>query len=79
MRYGCNNRLRHAVFNWTRVSVQRDERSKSHYKRLRARGASHGRAVRGVADRLLKVLVKMLETRTLYDPNRRALSEARCA
>jgi hypothetical protein len=36
---------------------------------LRAKGHSHGRALRGVADRLLAVLIAMLRSGTLYDPN----------
>jgi transposase len=72
MRRSCNGRLRHAVFNWARVSVQRDDHSKAHYERLRSHGHSHGRALRGVADRLLRVLVAMLETGSLYDPELRS-------
>ena len=72
MRRSCNGRLRHAVFNWARVSVQRDPHSKVHYQRLKDHGHSHGRALRGVADRLLRVLVAMLETHSLYDPELRS-------
>jgi len=35
-------------------------------------GHSHGRALRGMADRWLKTLTSMLTTRTLYDAQRRA-------
>ena len=51
--------------------VRHDPRSRAHYDRLRARGHSHGRALRGVVDRLLRVLIAMLTTQTLYDSNRR--------
>jgi transposase len=71
MRYACHQRLRQAVYHWARVSVQRDERSQWHYRALRARGHNHARALRGVADRLLDVLIAMLKTGTLYDPMRR--------
>jgi hypothetical protein len=37
---------------------------------LRQLGHSHGRALRGVADRLLAVLVAMLRDQTLYDTTR---------
>jgi transposase len=53
MRYGCNLRLRNAVYHWSRVSMQHDPRSREHYHRLRGKGHSHGRALRGLADRLL--------------------------
>lgn len=68
MRYACNRRLRNAVYHWSRVSVQRDPHSRSRYVALRQRGHSHGRALRGVADRLLAILVSMLGHGTLYDP-----------
>lgn len=71
MRRACNARLREAVYHLGRVAAQNDERSKAHYRALRARGKDHGRAVRGVADRLLKVLITMLKSGTLYDPSRR--------
>lgn len=42
MRYGCNLRLRNALYHWSRVSMQHDPRSREHYHQLRARGHSHG-------------------------------------
>jgi transposase len=63
-------RLQDAVYHWSRVSVQLDPRFRDHYTRLRAAGHRHGRALRGVADRQLAILVAMLENRTLYDPSR---------
>ena len=71
MRYRCNSRLRNALYHWARTSVQHDSRSKQQYARLRAAGRSHGRALRGVADRLLTVLIAMLKTGQPYDPKRR--------
>lgn len=70
MRYSCNPRLRAAVFYWASNAIQHDLRCRSHYERLRQR---HGpaRALRGVADRLLGVLVASLTSGTLYDPRRR--------
>lgn len=72
MRQSCNPRLRNAIYHWSRVSTQCDQRSKEHYAELRAKGHSHGRALRGVADRLLAVLIAMLDSGTTYDPSRRA-------
>lgn len=73
MRYACNCRLRNAFYHWARCSMQRDPRSKQHYAQLRQRGHSHGRALRGVADRLLAVLMAVLRSRTPYDPKLRGL------
>jgi transposase len=67
MRRACNARVREAVYHWARVSVQNDEPGKAHYDRLRAAGHSHARALRGVADRMLKVLCAMLRDGTLYN------------
>ena len=68
MRQACSNRLRTAVYHWARVATQHDARSRSRYAALRARGHSHGRALRTVADRLLGIACVMLENRTPYDP-----------
>jgi transposase len=70
IRWACNGRLRTALYHWARVSVQVDARCRAHYDRLRQRGHSHARALRGVIDRTLAVLMAMLASRTLYDPKR---------
>jgi transposase len=67
MRYACNGRLRHAFYHCARVAVIRDLPSKSYYTALRRRGHTHGRALRAVADRLLRILIAMLMTHTLFD------------
>ena len=72
MRRGINQRLRNALYHWARVSVVFDPQSKKRYAAMRACGHSHGRALRGMADRWLKTLTSMLTTRTLYDAQRRA-------
>jgi transposase len=80
MRRGCNERMRNALYHWSRVSIACDPASKEAYSKMRARGHSHGRALRGMADRWLAVLVSMLIHRTLYDPQRRdpKLSDPPC-
>ena len=70
MRQGCNERLRNALYHWARVSAVCDPKSKKAYASMRARGHSHGRALRGMADRWLQVLVSMLRTRTLFEAHR---------
>jgi len=71
IRSACNRRLRQAVYHWARVSAQVDPLSRAHYTALRHRGHSHPRALRGVTDRLLSILIAMLRTGTLYDATRR--------
>jgi transposase len=72
MRYGCNQRLRNALYHWSRKSILWDPKSKKTYAELRARGKSHGSALRSMADRWLKVLVSMLRHNTTYDVQLRA-------
>ena len=76
MRYACHHRLRDAAYHWGRVSLQHDDASAAYYRRLRARGHTHGRALRSVVDRLLRILVVMLRHRTLFDPMRSVASIA---
>jgi transposase len=70
MRRACNPRVREAVYHWSRVSVQTDQRSRAYYRELRGRGHSHGRALRSVGDRWLRILASMLMHGSLYDPSR---------
>jgi transposase len=70
MRRACNRRLRTAVFHWARNAVRVDAPSRAHYQRLRQRHG-YARALRGVADRLLSLLITLLTNRTLYDASRR--------
>lgn len=72
MRQACNNRLRNACYHWANVSMQREPRAKAAYATLRARGHSHGRALRSIADQNLRMLMAMLRARTPFDPARRA-------
>lgn len=76
MRRGCNERMRNALYHWSRVSVACDQVSKEAYSAMRGKGHSHGRALRGLADRWLEVLVSMLKNNTLYDPQRRVAHAA---
>ena len=69
LRHAAQVRLRQAVFHWARVAVQNDPKSRGRYEALRARGHSYGRALRGVADRLLGVACVLLQRRTLFNPD----------
>jgi transposase len=70
-RHACNHRLREATYHWGRVATQVDPRAREHYAQLRTAGKSHGRAIRGVVDRLLGVLCAVLKSGERYDANRR--------
>lgn len=73
MRYACKPRLRNALYYWALCSLPLDSAARAYYDGLRARGHSHARALRSVADRWVRILVAMLRTGTLYDP-----SQPRC-
>jgi transposase len=71
MRRGCNPRLREALHHSVSCHIRWDPHSREQYERLRAAGHDHARAVRGVADRFLYLIVTLLKNGTLYDPQRR--------
>src|SRR5262249_36629725 len=68
-RYAAHVRLRDTVYHWARVATQRDPKCRTQYTALRKRGHSHGRALRGVADRLLALACVLLQRQTLFDPS----------
>ena len=76
MRYACNHRLRTACYHWARTAIQHDATARRHYTILRQAGHTHSRTLRGVADRLLAVLIGMLRSGTLYDHQRRRRAPA---
>lgn len=71
MRQACSARIRQAVFHWSGRSIMFDLRSRQQYDRLRAAGHSHARALRGVGDRLLAMLIAVLKSAIPYDAGRR--------
>ena len=71
MRQACSPRLRNAVYYWATSSLCCDSRSRRQYDALRAAGHHHPRALRGLADRLLGVLIALLKTQKTFDRARR--------
>jgi len=70
-RTSANSRLQVAVHYWAENAARCDSHWKSRYARARAAGQTHGRALRGIGDRLFAVMIAMLKTNSLYDPQRR--------
>jgi hypothetical protein len=68
-RYAAHVRLRNTVYHWARDASQRDAKCRARYAALRQRGHSHGRALRGVADRLLALPCVLLQRQTPFDSN----------
>ena len=67
-RQACHPRLSNAMYHWARVAMQTDSISRAKYAALRARGHSHGRALRSLGDRLLNVACAMLKSGTTFNP-----------
>ena len=76
MRHACSARIRQAMHHWANRSIMCDPRIRQQYDRSRANGQHHARAVRGLADRLLAVLISMLKQRQKYDPLHRLPTSA---
>jgi len=75
MRRARSQPLNYALHHWAHMAVLRDPSFTLHYQRLRQKGHSHARALRGVMDRILTIAVAMLRDRTSYDPSRRAFEK----
>lgn len=67
MRRACSEHLRDAVYHLGRTASVFSPIYKPRYAAMRARGHSHGRACRQIADQILHVAFAMLRDRTLYD------------
>ena len=74
MRRACSARLRQALYHWATRSIICDETSRKQYDCLRTAGHQHARALRGLADRLVRMLIAMLKHKTPFDPQRREKS-----
>ena len=70
MRHACSHRLRWAMHHWARAAIPLAPHVREHYASLRARGHTHGRALRGVGDRLLRIATAVLKSGDPYDPTR---------
>jgi transposase len=66
-RHACHATAREVMFHAASRAAMSDPRFKARYAALRARGHSRGRALRGVGDTMLHVLVAVLRTRKPYD------------
>jgi transposase len=70
MRHACSSHLRSAVYHLGRSASVFSPVYKPRYAAMRARGHSHGRACRQIADQILHVAFAMLKNRTTYDRSR---------
>ncbi|NOT01463.1 MAG: IS110 family transposase [Phycisphaerales bacterium] len=76
-RRGCNPRLRHAVHLWAGQSLRVCAWAQVYYEKKRSEGKSYACALRCLAQRWLKILWKMWQTRTRYDAERHHRNQVR--
>jgi len=69
-RYACDRRLSATLHHWADAAKRTDPRTRRYYQALRRRGHTHGRALRQVGDRLLKLACALLKSRSLFDQQR---------
>lgn len=79
MRHACSGRLRHAIHTAVSAAQLHYPPWRAEYSAQRRRSKSHGHACRAVGDKLLRMAVSMLKTRTLFDATRRRAVETRPA
>ena len=68
-RFMCNKSFRHAVHLWADLSRKFCSWAQVYYRQLRAKGKSHATALRCLGQRWLKILWKMWQTKTCYNPD----------
>lgn len=68
MRRACNRNLRHSLYLFAQKSTQTCTWAKTYYESLREKGKSHAVALRCLGQRWVKIIWKMWQTRTAYDP-----------
>lgn len=66
-RLACNRHLRQAAMQWAFCSLSRSAWARDFYDRQRARGKTHYKALRALANRWLELLWHLLHKRALYD------------
>lgn len=67
LRRACNRLLRAALHLWANLSRRKSIWAAAYYKQKRTEGKSHACALRCLAQRWLKILWRMWQTRTPYD------------
>jgi transposase len=75
IRWHCDRHLRHTVHLWAGCSLKTCTWAAAYYTAKRAAGKSHACALRCLAQRWLKILWKMWQTHTPYDPESHARNQ----
>lgn len=75
LRRQCNKVLRYTVHLWANSSRVKSLWAQTYYQKKRKEGKSHACALRCLGQRLLKILWKMIQTRTPYDADLHAKNQ----
>lgn len=67
-RHACLKPLRNALYQFARTSRQQESWANEYYQRKRAEGKSHSVALRALSNVWLRILYRMWNTSTCYDP-----------
>jgi hypothetical protein len=76
-RFDCNKHLRHAVTQFTFISLQLSEWARAYYRQQRARGHEHWHTLRALGAKWLKIILVMWRDRVMYDEERHLATTAR--
>ncbi|HWB01496.1 MAG TPA: IS110 family transposase [Verrucomicrobiales bacterium] len=68
LRHRCNKMLRQTIHHLARLSRAQCTWAANYYDALRERGKTDAQALRSLGQRWLKIIWKMWQTRTCYDP-----------
>ena len=69
VRFMCNKSFRHTVHLWADLSRHYCVWAQVYYQALRTKGKTHATALRCLGQRWLKILWKMWQTKTCYNPD----------
>lgn len=75
MRWACDKFLRHTVHLWANSFRKASAWGQTYYQKKREQGMSHACALRGLGQRLLKILFRMLTDKKPYDAELHALNQ----
>ncbi len=67
-RHACLKPLRNALYQFARTSRQQESWANEYYQRKRAEGKSHSVALRALSNVWLRILFRMWNTHTCYEP-----------
>lgn len=68
-RFSCNKHMRHAVYWFAFVSLNRSDWANAYYRDQRARGHNHHQALRALGAKWLKIIFVMWRDHKAYDEN----------